>query len=190
MKKFTIMITLAASLMFSCKEGSSMKTINENEVGREKDSMAIAETIHSFYKWYEVFSLDTNTMIDFVDISGKHLSLDEAKMKRYYNHFLKTGFVDQDFITNEYNYYKECEMIWQTQPVDEVPYGLDGDKFFCAQDWEVSFWISAPVKIMEIDEHHAKVALVGIVFNQPLERKFELRKIGGKWLLSKVECYE
>lgn len=191
MKNYLVIIASAASLIFSCKEGRST-AFQETNAGteRERDSLAITNTIHDFYKWYEVFSLDTNTQINFVVDKDEHLALDESRMKEYYVHFMNTGLVDTSLVIAEYAFYRDCEKIWKTQPLDEVPYGLDGDKFFCAQDWEVSFWTSAPIKIMELNKHHARVALFGIVFKQPLEREFELKKVGGKWLLSNVKCYE
>jgi hypothetical protein len=145
--KNLVLVLFPIFLFFACKEAPKNTATIEASNTVVSDSAAIANTIHSFYKWYNVFSMDTTTRGDFADQSGKYIRLDELKMKKYFSYFQETGFVSTAFIENEFAFYRKCEQIWKTEEVGDVPTGMDADKYYCAQDWETEFWTNSPVRI-------------------------------------------
>jgi Protein of unknown function (DUF3828) len=187
MKHLTL-VFLTSFLLFACKETPKNGTANTDSQAVVSDSAAVANTIHGFYKWYDVFSMDTSKRGDFADQNGKYLRLDEPKMKKYYTYFQETGFVSAEFIENEYTFYRKCSEFWKTEEVGDVPTGMDADKYFCAQDWEIEFWTNAPVRIKNIGTDRVGATLFSTDKKYPLERNFELKKENGKWVLTKIEC--
>jgi hypothetical protein len=187
MKHLTL-VALITFLLFACQETPKNVAANATSQAAVSDSAAVAEVIHGFYKWYNVFSMDTTKRGDFADQSGKYLRLDEPKMKKYYAYFQETGFVSTEFIENEYTFYRKCEAIWKTEEVGDVPTGMDADKYFCAQDWETEFWTNAPVRIKNLGTDRVAATLFSTDKNAPIERNFELKKENGKWVLTKIEC--
>lgn len=186
------MKSLASSILilialFACNKGAQ-NTETTKSPDAPSDSVAIADAVHGFYKWYTAFSQDTTKRIDFTDDSGQHLTLNQAKLERYYANFKNTGFVSDEFIANEYEFYKKCSKLWQNELIDEVPSCMDADKYFCAQDWEPDFWIKSPVRIKNIGSDKVLATLYGIAFGGSMERNIELKKENGKWLITKVEC--
>jgi hypothetical protein len=187
MKNLTL-IFLSFILLSACTEVPKKTPVVEISQAIISDSAAIANSIHSFYKWYNVFCMDTTNRVDFADQSGKYIRLDAPKMKKYYAYFQETGFVSTAFIENEYAFYKKCGAIWKTEEVGDVPTGMDADKYYCAQDWDNEFWTNAPVRIKMISPDSAFATLYSTDKNVQLERNFELKKENGKWVLTKIEC--
>lgn len=176
-------LLLAGALFFFACSGSPTGTTSQEE-GAAADSAAIAGVIHSFYAWYDAFQKDETRGVNFTTDDGKHLKLDTAVLQGYYENFRNTGLVSNELIEGEYAFFKKCEQLWQNEPLDEVPSCLDGDKYFCAQDWEIAFWTQSPVRIQSAGENRVTATL----YNSEIERNFELVKENGKWLLAKVEC--
>ncbi len=172
-----------------------MSCADKSKTGTEKihpsvsnDSTEIAATIHGFYTWYDAMQRDTTKPFDFTDNSGKHFKINEKALKAYLGEFQKSGFVTESFIAGELEYYQKCAKLWQNEAVDDVPSGMDADKIFCAQDWDIDMWTKSPVRIVKTDDTHVKATLYANDANGDFERHFELTKENGKWLLSKVEC--
>ena len=172
-----------------------MSCADKTKTGTEKtppsvsnDSTEIAATIHGFFTWYDAMQRDTTKPFDITDNTGKHLKINEKALKAYLGEFHKSGFVNESFIAGEFEYYQKCAKLWQNEAVDDVPSGMDADKMFCAQDWDIDIWTKSPVRIVKTDEVHAKATLFINDANGDFERHFELTKENGKWLLSKVEC--
>ena len=99
-----------------------------------------------------------------------------------------SGFVSVKFIDNDRAFYKTCEKIWQTEEAEGIPTGMDANKYFCAQDWDINFWTKSPVRIKTIGTDKVAATLYGKNGDSPLEHNFELKKESGKWLISKIEC--
>jgi Protein of unknown function (DUF3828) len=152
------------------------------------DSTEIAATIHGFFTWYDALQQDTTKPFDITNNSGKHLTINEKALKIYLGEFQKSGFVTESFVANEFDYYQKCAKLWQNETVDDVPSGMDADKMFCAQDWDINMWTKLPVRIVKTDDTHIKATLYAKDTNGDFERHFELTKENGKWLLSKVVC--
>jgi hypothetical protein len=186
--KNLVFIALPFFLFFACTEAPKNTTVVETSKTVVSDSASIANTIHSFYKWYNVFSMDTTKRVDFADQSGKYIRLDEPKMKKYFSYFQETGFVSTAFIENEFAFYRKCGEFWKTEEVGDVPTGMDADKYYCAQDWETEFWTNSPVRIKMVSPDSVFATLFSRDKNDQLERNFELKKENGKWLLAKIEC--
>ena len=178
---FFAVLLAGASFFFACGGPS---TGTDSPTGAAADSASIAGVIHRFYTWYDAFLKDEARDVNFTTDDGQHLKLDTAVLKGYYENFRNTGLVSEEFIQGEYAFFKKCEQLWQNEPLDEVPSCLDGDKYFCAQDWETSFWTQSPVRIQSTGENRVTATL----YDTEMERSFELVKENGKWLLAKVEC--
>ena len=152
------------------------------------DSAAVTAVIHGFYKWYDGFIRDEARDVNFTNDEGEHLRLNMAALETYYDHFRKSGFVSEEFIQNEYVFYRRCEALWQNEAKDEVPSCMDADKYFCAQDWDVNFWTTSPVRIVANVDDTIIAKLSGEEAGAPSEQNFQLKKENGKWLITRIEC--
>ncbi|MDX2247890.1 MAG: DUF3828 domain-containing protein [Bacteroidia bacterium] len=182
-----VLFYLLVFMFFACKNADQNDTAHEGQVVTA-DSAAIADAIHGFFHWYDTFLMDTTVRIEFTDASGEHLKLDQANLESYYSHFRNSGFVSDEFIANEYAFFKKCEQLWQNEAVDDIPSCLDADKYFCAQDWEINFWTQSPVRIQSLGDNKVYATLYGSDSAGSIERSFELKKENEKWVLLKVEC--
>jgi hypothetical protein len=186
MKKLIILF-LSILFLSSCQEGSN-KTPESTAVA--SDSSAIADVIHGFYQWYDPYVRDEAKNIDFVKTVNNHYALDQALLEKYLSNINASGFVSSEFIANDMAFYKACEKLWQNEEADGPPSGMDANKYFCAQDWDLNFWTKAPVRIKSIGDNKVAATLYGEMGGNPFEHNFELQKENGKWLLSKIECSE
>lgn len=183
--KYLLFIGFCFLSLLACADKS--KT-TEKTAPSVSDSTEIAATIHGFFTWYDALQRDTTKPFDITDNSGKHLKINEKALKAYLGEFQKSGFVTETFIAGEFEYYQKCAKLWQNEAVDDVPSGMDADKMFCAQDWDINMWTKSPVRFQKTSDTHAKATLYISDANGDFERHFELNKENGKWLLSKVEC--
>ncbi|MEZ0611702.1 DUF3828 domain-containing protein [Fibrella sp. WM1] len=178
---------VVAGLLLACQQQSqqeqSTRTLNV-----VSDSAAVAEVVHGFYTWYNAFSRKVANQIDFTDDGGPHLTLNQARLERYFAHFTASHFVSNEFIENEYAFYRQCSQRWQHEPIDDIPSCLDADKYFCAQEWDPDFWIKSPVRVRPIGPDRVAATLFGQAYGSPMERTIELKKEGGKWLIARIEC--
>lgn len=183
-----LLFVSCAALWLACQNTDVKTPAAAAKPSPSADSVAVADIIHNFYKWYDGFSKTDAGGINFTDATGKHLKLDQAKMEAYFTSFKNSGFISQEFIDGEYIFYKKCEKLWQNEFVDDVPSGMDADKYFCAQDWELEFWTSSPVRIKSLGPDKIAATLYGTQADAPDERNFELKKENGKWVIVKIEC--
>lgn len=149
---------------------------------------AITNTVHGFYAWYEKFQLDTTRNILFTNDTGKHLKLDAAKLEQYFGNIRASGFIGDEFFAGEREIWKRCEAAWQGEPIDEVPSCLDADRFFCAQDWDIAAWTSAPVTTKALGMNHVAATLTMTEGDFTHTQELELKKENGKWLITRIEC--
>ncbi|TAD85835.1 MAG: hypothetical protein EAY75_10335 [Bacteroidetes bacterium] len=196
MKNVTL-ICLVLTCFFACKnapesttsakEQSPAETPVKTEVptgsGSSKDDndlAAITAAVHNFYKWYETF---TNTDYDFLDNTGKSSKLDNSKLNGYHAALLKSGLLSATYIDNDLAYLKKFEAIWKQggENVTDGPLsGLDFDRIFCGQDWDVVAYKTGAVKVDVVSANEAKASIEG--------SKLDLVKENGKWLISKITC--
>ncbi len=189
MKKNTYIFALLMGIVlqfFACSPAP--KDTAEATPAATADSAAVADVIHGFYKWYNTFVSDETMQIDFTNEEGEHLKLDQPALEKYYSHFKNAGFVNDAFIQNEYEFFKKCEKLWQNERIDEVPSCMDSNKHFCAQDWEIDYWVTSPVRIKSLGDNKVAATMYGTEAGTPKESNFELEKENGKWLISKIEC--
>jgi len=185
MKKLVIFF-LSTFFLSSCQEGTK-KTPEPTAVA--SDSSAIADMIHGFYQWYDPYVRDEAKSIDFVTIVNNHYALDQPLLEKYLANINASGFVSSEFLDNEMAFYKACEKLWLNEEAEGPPNGMDANRYFCAQDWDLDFWTKSPVRIKSIGDDKVAAILYGDMGGGPLEHNFELKKENGKWLLSKIECY-
>lgn len=183
--KHLFLVCSAFLLLYACGDSASK---NEAQSPLAADSTAIAGQIHGFYQWYDkTVNANVNTSNFVVTVDG-HYALDLSLMDQYYASFNQSGFVSPSFIDGEMDYFKVCEKLWLNEAADGPPLGMDADKYFCGQDWDIKYFTESPLKIYSIEDNKASVALVGKGYDGVMERKFELVKIGDKWLIEKIEC--
>lgn len=146
----------------------------------DTDLVAITDVVHNFYKWYETFpSMD----YDFLDTKGNTAKLDNAKLATYHAALLKSGLLSNIYIDNDLAYLKKYEAIWKqdNEKGDDGPLsGLDYDRVFCGQDWDIVAYKTGAVKVDGISANEAKASIEG--------SKLDLVKENGKWLISKITC--
>jgi hypothetical protein len=185
--KLIIATTFFISLILSCQNPApeSQNTITSEAA----DSTSIAGTVHGFYQWYDSFINDRANDIVFTKIEGDHYILDTFLLDKYLSRFVATGFVSDEFISNQKSYWNACEQLWKDEGIEtEILSGTDADKFFCAQDWDIEFWTKAPVKVSPVGENRAFVTLFGSEAGSPREQNFEMVKKDEKWLIADIEC--
>lgn len=189
--KFNILPSLflcflfVSQLLFNSCQNNTQPSVS---ITFDSDSIEIASTIHRFYSWYDAFSKDTNDVFNFVNDEGDHYILDTNLLNNYLNQIYSCGLVSQAFITNEKEFYLQCEKLWSFEDINDVPSCLDGDHFFCAQEWEIDYWTKSPIRIKSIHHDTAHVVMYGLSFQAPLERSFALTKIKGFWKILSINC--
>ena len=190
MKQFSL-VTLAVTLFFAAcnnkevKKSSASAETNTAVVNTTAESLAIAEALHGFFTWYDANETRLGK-IEYVNDKGKHLVLDEKQLMLYHAEVKKSGFVSDDFIADEKKFYQACSKAWANERKDEVPTGLDANRYHCAQDFMAPYNIGVVTSIINGDRADAVLTLSA--GNAKSDFKFEMKKENGKWLLSKIGC--
>lgn len=195
MKKL-IFLSLLILVVMACNNSPKSENItvsdgttNNDISGQNSIELSnITKTIHDFYKWYDAFQMDQTRNIGITDDSGKHLVLDTTKMTQYFANIKASGFISDEFISTEKVLLKKCEAAWQNEEKGDVPSCMDGDRFFCAQDWDINFWTQAPVNLEQLGTDHVKATLSGTEGGTSREQQLELKKENGKWLITSIYC--
>ncbi|MBK9109502.1 MAG: DUF3828 domain-containing protein [Saprospiraceae bacterium] len=169
----------------SCKLSSP---VQNSEGTRTQDSIEIANTIHEFYQWHHSKSTDTINDYNFVDDRGDRYRLIADLFQLYLDKLYSSGYLSRSFIQNEKNFYLECEKLWQHEIVGEVPSCMDGDHFFCAQEWDLNYWINTAITLDHLQSDTASVRMIGTSFDIPIERRFSLIREDGSWKMAYIEC--
>lgn len=170
-------------LMGSRQEVESL--VNE-AIFEAKHTQAATDVIHGFYQWY----FGDNTGLDSVDFvvvnEGEPLKLDLAKLDAYYSVVKSTGFVSDELIQSEKDYFKKCEALWKEE--SEGPYScLEADRFTCLQDSPDLIrddFTKTPVLVTYAGEDRLSAAIMKAGMEAVLELKLE----NGKWLLANTPC--
>jgi hypothetical protein len=154
--------------------------------------LAITDVIHNFYKWYNTNSATINE-INYIK-PGKSTTLDTERLAAYHALLKQSNCISQAYIDGDLAYLKNLEATaWKTEDVRETPLtGLDFERLFCAQDWDINFWMTAPVYVegLGLDAEKATAKLSGDEGGGPRIQDFEVVKENGKWLISKIICAE
>ncbi|MFN4255256.1 MAG: DUF3828 domain-containing protein [Saprospiraceae bacterium] len=161
---------------------------NRKPAGPSAGVATPAAAIHGFYTWYDAFLRDTTRSINFTDDRGPHLKLDPAKFDQYFQNLKASGFLSDEYIAAEKAFFRKCETYWQHEEKGDVPTGMDEDRLFCAQDWDLNFWTKSPVSIAPLDSNRVAATMSGTEGGSPKTHDFELVKEGGKWLIAKIAC--
>ena len=142
MKNLILICFLLTGLM-ACNNAPSTTSEPTDNGGSQDDPdlEAITNTIHGFYVWYDAFQKDETRNLNFTSEKDQHLVLDLRKLEQFYANLRASGFISDEFIENDRAVLKKCEALWQNEELGDVPSCLDADRFFCAQDWDLSFWI-------------------------------------------------
>ena len=176
-------------LFMACRNGASTKnTNNQSEAAvAMDDSTAIANTLHGFFTWYDahVEKLGWTRFVD--DSTGDHLTLNDAKLGEYLADLKSSGLVSDELLEHERSYFKACARKWATEDKDEVPSGLSMDRFHCAMDYIAPYPTGKVTSVVTADRAEAKLTLTG-EHGEVFDFKYELKKEGGKWLLSRLGC--
>jgi len=180
MKYFSVLF-LAFITITACQNTPESAAVKTTEAAKS-DSLAIADALHGFFKWYENNN-ERISAINFVDDSGKHLSLNETKLNEFLAEITKSGFVNNAFVEDEKRFYQTCSKFWANEPIDEVPTGLGADRYYCAQDFVAPYSEGKVTATVKGDHADAVLTLAeSTTFN------FTMAKENGKWLLAKLGC--
>ena len=150
------------------------------------DSTAITNTLHGFFAWYDAH-LEELGWMRFVDEAGPHLKLNEPKLKEYFADLKASGFISDDLLEEERKFYKACEKAWAHEEKDEVPTGLEADRFHCAQDYVAPYPSGQVRSVIQGDTAQAELILTGEM-GEKASFHFTLKKENGKWLLARLGC--
>lgn len=164
--------------------------IEDNRAKEDAEILAITDVIHQFYKWYES-NMATIVNINYIK-AGKSTTLDPVQLDAYYDLLKKSSFVSQSYIDSDRAYLKNLEATaWKNENVEEGPLtGLDFDRFFCAQDYDMAFWTAAPVRVEGLGTAKVMAIMAGTEGGSPREQQFEMVKENGKWLIAKIVCVQ
>ena len=191
MKKSTFICLILMSFL-ACKEApknaaqAPTTTAQLTDKGGAQDAAdltAITDVVHNFYKWYAAFIDDTKRNIEYVDSKGKVSKLDNVKLAAYHAELMKSGFLSKAYIDKDVAYLKKYETEWQKNKEngnDGPLSGVDYDRVFCGQDWDIKAYTTGAVKAEGLGTNQAKATVEG--------SKIELAKENGKWLISKIVC--
>lgn len=192
-----LLIFCLAVFSFSACQNTASKTdqttteepTDSGESQDDPDLVAITDVIHNFYQWYED-AQEKLKDIKIVNYGGKHLTLNKANVDAYFDKIFKSGFISKEYIEGEKAYLSKWEAEWQKEVYEDgdAPTGLDADRFFCAQDYDIKFWTTAPVGAEGLGTETVKATMSGDEGGSPREQKFELKKENGKWMITKIEC--
>lgn len=175
-----IVLTLAAACGQKAPDTAKSATPAVNA-----DSAGVATALHGFFTWYRDAEISLANKMDFVDASGDHPRLDEAKLAAYLAEFKKSGFVSDEFIADETKFYRACAKLWANEHPDDVPSGMDASRYYCAQE-TLGDYTTAPVKVT-LNGDRAKARLE-VLKEDNFILDFDLKKENGRWLLAKVGC--
>jgi hypothetical protein len=101
----------------------------------------------------------------------------------YHAELMKSGFISKVYSDNDVAYLKKHEAEWQKskENVNDGPLsGLDFDRVFCGQDWDIKAYTTGAVKAEGLGTNQVKATVEA--------SKMELIKENGKWLISKIVC--
>lgn len=185
MRKQLCLVFLLLSLL-ACRQNTSPK--NTGATQNDADLAAITNTIHDFYQWYDAFARDTSRDINFLDLRGKYAKLDRLKVDQYFNNLKASGFISDEYIAHEKDFLNKCEPLWQSEDKDTPLTGLDYNRIFCAQDWDLGFWTKAPVSVQGLGAESVTATLSGTEAGTPREQQLELKLENGKWLITRIIC--
>jgi Protein of unknown function (DUF3828) len=153
-----------------------------------RDLMAISQTIHGFYKWYGAFLEDETKDTNFTNDKGKYLTLDKVKLQQYFNYLRESGALSETYFKNEQMQLEKCELLWKEEGKDGPPSCLDYDRIFCAQDWDINFWTSAPVVVEGLGSDKVMATLSDKEVTAVGGQRFSLQKENGKWMIAAIIC--
>jgi hypothetical protein len=191
MKKSTLICFILMSF-FACNDApknaiqaptTTAQPTDKGSVQDAADLVAITDVIHSFYKWYEAFTNDDKRRIDYLDSKGKTTKLDNTKLAAYHAEMMKSGFINKTYIDNDVVYLKKYEAEWTKNKEnnnDGPLSGLDFDRVFCGQDWDIKVYTTGAIKAEGLGTTQVKATVGG--------SKLELVKEKDKWLIAKIVC--
>ena len=164
----------------------STAVVTQEGAASVPDSLAIANSLHGFFTWYDAH-VEKLSWMRFVDDSGPHLKLIEPKLKEYLSDLKASGFISDDLLEEEMTFYKACEKVWAHEVKDEVPTGLEANRFQCAQDFIAPYPSGEVTSVVDGDRANAVLTLTGELGEKATFR-FMMKKEQGKWLLSGLGC--
>lgn len=154
----------------------------------ELDLAEITKTIHLFSQWYHDYVAGVAENQQFIDRKGPYARLDSAGLESYLVNLKSSGLVSETLLEGERAYYQKCEPFWQNENKEEVLTGMDANRFFCGQDWDIKLWTSAPVTAEGLGTDAAEATMGPLEGGRSV--KFSLEKEADKWLITGVDCGE
>lgn len=188
-KDFTLLLLISLLFAACAEEGNKAEASKAStNTTANPDSIQIAESLNTFYKWYGETGNQLKTKFPFINTTGKHPVLDEAMLKQYFAEFLKSGVVSSALIEDEIKFYRACAVLWQTQKKGDRYSGLDFDRFYCQNDVDAAEFLTAGVRFRARGEMAKVQLMLKELGPNTGAREFEMKRENGKWLLSKLRC--
>ena len=147
MKKIIFFLFIATIGIVSCKD---KKTTTEKDAVTEqktetvmapdltKDSTAIRTVIMNFYNWYNTNfakfqEYDLYTGIKKKDMPPYKINWDQVTK---YQDFIRTSVpqLGEEFLSNQKNFFQQCDSAFKVDTQDELPYGFDYDWYTNSQE--------------------------------------------------------
>ena len=182
MKNLTILLAVASVIFLqSCAKNPA----NSNT--------EVAETVHSFYKWYNAFQGDTTrNCLGKVAVPfgspGQFTKLDSAALERYVAAWKTCPSVNEEFLKNQRAFWKNCSVTWgETIWGDEINC-MEVDNFMCAQDGDAHLYETTDVNVKVIDETHVEATFAKKESDVIGNAVLYLAKQDGKWSVSNIAC--
>ncbi len=185
---FRLLFVSTLSTFIACQSGDKKTNTTSTTTSVAQDSIAINNVIHGYFKWYNDFSATPNSaMDDFLNVDkNKKITLNPEGLEKYLAKYTSTGWLSKKWVDAERAYITSCARQWTT--TEESLEGFDSDRCYCAQDGDFSEFATAPVSVTVVE--HKATALIQFKpgSNNGENRKYELEKEAGKWLITKFDC--
>jgi hypothetical protein len=173
-------LALSILLLSACKSKPATQS--------ELDLAEITKTIHQFSQWYNDYVTGVSENQQFIDRKGPFARLDSAGLQSYLVNLKSSGLVSETMLEGERAFYQKCEPFWQNENKEEVLTGMDANRFFCGQDWDIKLWTSAPVTAEGLGTDEVEATMGPLEGGRSV--KFSLEKEADKWLITDVNCGE
>jgi hypothetical protein len=162
---------------------------NAVKVQTAQDSIAINNTVHGFYKWYNEYALTPESAIDdflTVNEKSKVVTLNVKGLESRIAVYTNTGFVGTKWAEGERAHITKSSKLWTV--IGDQLEGLEMDRCYCGQDGDFPAFATAPVKVVV----NGNQAMATMTFAKGSangeQRKYELEKVNDRWVITKFDC--
>lgn len=114
------------------------EAVTEVKTDKAKDAAEIRNTINDFYNWYnknyeKLQKYDLYSTIKKNDMPPYKINWDQVAK---YQDFIRssTPQLGEEFISDQYRFFKQCDSAFKVDVEDDIPYGFDYDWYTNSQE--------------------------------------------------------